>query len=182
MPQYNQSPLEQELRAEKLSLGLPWRILLLAIIVFGATVFIYFGMLLGYKPYLNSQLKKVDSEISILSEKVGEEQQNNLTEFYSQLTNIQRLFNSHILSSNVFGLLEENTNKGVFFASMNLSVKEKEVRLDGIASSYKILAEQLELFRLNPKIEQIYLKNSQLREGAVSFTINLILKSGVLSL
>ncbi|MEE8131879.1 MAG: PilN domain-containing protein [Candidatus Paceibacterota bacterium] len=182
MPQHNQSLLEQELKAEKLPVGLPWRILLLAIIVFSAMVFIYLGMLLGYRPYLNSQIKKVEQEISELNKKIDEGEQKNLTEFYSQLANIQKLFNSHIAASNIFDFLEENTHQDVYFISMDLSIKDREVKLAGLSSSYKVLAEQLELLRLSHQTEQVFLKDSQLKEGSVSFIIDLILKPEIFSL
>ncbi|HDH31156.1 MAG TPA: hypothetical protein ENH26_00025 [Candidatus Wolfebacteria bacterium] len=179
--QHNQSLLEKELKTEKLSVGLPWKILLLAVILFGFTIFIYLSMIIGYRPYLNSQLSKVSQGISVFDERVDKEQQKNLTEFYSQLTNIQKLFNSHILASNIFDLLEENTHQGVYFVSMNLSAQENEARLKGLASSYRILSEQLELFRLNPKIEQVFLNNSKIKDGDIGFTIDIVLKSRVLS-
>ena len=79
MPQYTNSALEQELRKpERLPVGWPWRLLVFVVIIFGVTVATYLGMILGYKPYLNSQVKNLDAKITSLSQAVDEEQQKNL--------------------------------------------------------------------------------------------------------
>lgn len=179
--QYNQSPLEKELKTpEQLPVNLPWRILFVSIIAFGIMVFIYLGMLFGYKPFLDSQIKKVDMEISSLSKEIGKEQLKELITFYSQLTNIQKLFDSRVLASNVFDFLEETTHQNVYFTLMNLSTQKREVRLEGLSPSYRVLAEQLELFRKNPQVGQVFLRSSNLEEGSINFMINLILKPGAL--
>ncbi len=179
----NKSSFEQELtRAGKLPTGLPWRLLLLAFIIFGAVVFIYLGMIFGYEPYIDSQFKKVEQEISELNASIEKEQQKNLIEFYSQLVNIQELFNSHILTSNIFDFLEKNTYPSVYFTSIDFSISKKEGKINGLTSSYNILAQQLELFRLSPEVEKVILNDSRLlKGGTVNFAITLILKQETLS-
>jgi len=176
MPQYTQSALEEELkRAEKLPVGWPWRLLLFSIIVLGATVASYLGISLGYKPYLNSQIKTLDAKIAGLSQSVGEEQQKNLVTLYSQLNNIKKLLDSHTNASKIFDLLEKNTKPQIYYFSLNLSLAGKNIELDGSAPSFGVLAEQLEVFKQIPEIQKVSLGDSiAMPDGSVNFSIRLI--------
>lgn len=178
MPQYTNSALEQELKKpERLPVGWPWRLLVFVVIIFGVTVATYLGMTLGYKPYLDSQIKTLDAKITNLSQAVGEEQQKNLVGLYSQLVNIQSLLNSHPVASKIFDFLEKNTHQQIYYTALNLSLTEKSVKLEGIAVNYGILAQQLELFRKTSEIEKVFLDDSRLtEEGNIRFSIRLIFK------
>ncbi len=184
MPQYTQTALEEELRrAERLPVGWPWRLLLFSIIVFGATIAGYLGITLGYKPYLNSQIKTLDSKVANLTQTVGEEQQKNLVSLYSQLTNIQNLLNSHVAASKVFDLLEKNTQPQVYYLSLNFSLAGRDMQLDGSAPNYGVLAQQLEVFKQIPEIEKISLGDSVVvDDGTVHFSLRLIFKPAFVNL
>jgi hypothetical protein len=179
MPQYTNSALEQELKKpERLPVGWPWRLLVFVVIIFGVTVATYLGMTLGYKPYLDSQIKTLDAKITNLNQAVDEEQQKNLVGLYSQLVNIQSLLNSHPVASKFFDFLEKNTHQQIYYTALNLSLTEKSAKLEGIAVNYIILAQQLELFRKIPEIEKVFLDDSRLtEEGSIRFSIRLIFKS-----
>ena len=175
--QYPQSILEEELkRGEKLLVGWPWRLLVFTIIVFGIMVAGYLGMQLGYKPYLNSQIKSLDAKITNLSQVVDEEQQKNLITLYSQWINIQNLLNSHTVPSKLFDFLEKNTHSQIYYLSLNLSLMEKSIRLEGMSPNYNILTQQLELFQRASEIEKVFLENAQNSEGGIRFSIQLIFK------
>jgi len=178
MPQYTQSALEEGLkRAERLPIGWPWRLLLFSIIVFGATLAIYLGIGLGYKSYLNSQIKTIDTKIAGLSQTVGEDEQKNLVNLYSQLVNIQNLLNSHISASKIFAWLEKSTAAQIYYLSLNLSVPAKEIQLEGSAPNYNILAQQLELFRQAPEISKVFLGDSTaMDDGTIRFSMRLTIK------
>ncbi len=175
---YTTSVLEEQLkRGERLPVGWPWRLLTFTIIVFAIILSIYFGMILGYNPYLNLQIKNLDQKITELSQTIDETQQKTLIDFYSQLVNVQDLLNSHTICSRFFDFLEKNTHQNVYYLSLNLSLAEKNARIDGIVPNYNILAQQLELFRKAPEIERVFLDDSRVVEGGgIRFTSRLILK------
>lgn len=176
--QYTKSVLEEQLKiGEKLSVGLPWRLLIFTIIIFGAMTFLYLGMVFGYKPYLNSRAKNLDKEIANLTASIGEEQQKSLVNFYSQLVNAKNLLANHSTALKFFEFLEKNTYPQVNYLFLNLSLAEKKLKLDGNASNYKVLVQQLELFRQAPEIDRIFLDDSKLGEDNVHFSIQLIFKS-----
>lgn len=172
------SLLEEQLKkSERLPVGWPWRLLVFTTIVFGVTVATYFGMVLGYKPYLNSRVKNLDQEITGLSQAIDEQQQKSLVNFYSQLINIQDLLTSRQTASTFFDFLEKNTHQNVYYQSLNLSLPEKNVKIEGNASNYNVLVQQLELFRRAPEIERVLLDDSRLGEGGgIRFSIRFIFK------
>ena len=180
MAQYTKSALEEELRRpEGLPVGWPWRLLLFMAIVFGVSAAVYLGMTMGYKPYLNSQIRTLDEKINQLTQSVDEEQQKSLIAFYSQLVNINNLLKSRSQSSKFFGFLENNTSGRVYYNSVDLSLAEKNAKLNGIAPNYSVLAEQIELFRRAPEIAKISLESSLVDDSGVNFVVSLSLKEGI---
>jgi lipopolysaccharide export LptBFGC system permease protein LptF len=181
MPQYTNT-LEQFRTPEKLPVGWPWRLLVFALIVFAFMVAIYFGMVFGYTPYLNSQANSLDKQINSLSQSVNQEQQKNLANFYSQLINVQTLLASHQNPSKLFDFLEKNTNQNVYYQSLELAAAEKTLKLTGNASDYNILVQQLELFRRDPRVESVFLDSSGLgATGGTDFSIRVIFKPELMS-
>ena len=105
-----QSALEEQLKkGEQLSIGWPWRLLTLMIVVFSLSVFIYIGMMFGYKPYLNSQVKELENEIFFLNQSIDKTKQEQLISLYSQFANVQKLIDAHGITSGIFDLMEKNT-------------------------------------------------------------------------
>jgi len=175
---YNQSILEQELRrGEKVEAGLPWRLLVFSAFLFGLLFFVYLGMQFGYKPYLNSRIKNLDSKINNLNQVIDEGERKRLIDMYSQFINIQDLLKSHTVPSRLIELLEKNTQSQIYYLSLNFSLTDKSLRLEGVSPNYNILAQQLELFQRIPEIERVNLDNSQLLgNGDIRFSIKLIFK------
>ncbi len=176
--QYTRTALEEQLsQKERLPVGWPWRLLSFTLIILGLTVITYLGMTFGYKPYLNSRIKNLDAEIANLSQSVDEEQQKNLTNFYSGLVNIQKLLASHPATSKLLDFLGRNTNQKIYYLSLNMSWSEKNLKLDGVAPDYDAITQQLELFRRAPEIENVFLDDSRaLDQGGIRFSIRFVFK------
>ena len=71
------------------------------------TVAIYFGLTLGYQPYLQSQLSRVKDQVSVLNQSVTAGDQAQLINFYSQISNLQALLKKHAHTSQLFSWLEQ---------------------------------------------------------------------------
>ncbi len=172
------SILEEELKkGEKLPVGWPWRLLTFMIIFFLVVVSVYAGMILGYKPYLNSQIKNLDEKLADMNQSVDEQQQKDLINFYSQLVNIGDMLKSHPMPSKIFDFLESNTHQNIYYLSLNLSAAEKNAKIEGVASDYNVLTQQLELLRKVPETEAVFLEDSRINEGGgIRFMIRLLLK------
>lgn len=160
-------PNQQSSRArEYASVGFPWRVLVIAIVVFGLSILVYAGMAFGYTPYLTSQIKSVDGEFTALSESLDADQQQNLIDFYSQLYNIDTLSNTHVYPSHFFDFLERNTYPTVRFSLLQLNVSGGEARLEGIADDFAILSDQISVFQNSPDVASVTLDASRQRDAA----------------
>ncbi|MEK7624369.1 MAG: PilN domain-containing protein [Patescibacteria group bacterium] len=180
MPQYSKNVAEQFLGPEKLPVGWPWRMFLFSVIVFALTLLIYFGMIFGYKPYLETERQSLDKKINEIGGAVSETDRENFIKFYSQLVNIQTLLNNHISGSNIYTFLEKNTNQGVYYEGASLSVPEHFLRLEGIARSYDNLVQQLVVFEQAPEIKKVILEESRTADKGVSFSIQVTFKPELL--
>lgn len=180
MPQqFVKNPFDQ-FEPEKLPVGWPWRLLSVALILFLGSIFVYFGLVFGYGPYLESQIKKADNEIQALTDTVSKEDQEKFIQFYSQLSNLKSLLDGHIFSSNIFPQLEKITNKKVYYSAVNIKIEGRVMELDGVADSYAVLGEQLEAFNQTKEISRYILNQSQAEEGVVRFKVTLYLNDSLI--
>ncbi len=158
---YTRSLLEEELkRGERLQVVLPWKLFSLSFFIFIGAIVVYLGMNFGYVPYLNTQIKNIDKDIESLSQSVGEQEKNELINFYSQLVNINKLIDSQAKASAVLSFLEKNTHKKVRYTSLAFDAKSDELRISGVASSYEVISEQLNIFSQAPEVESVFLDSS----------------------
>ncbi|OGY63091.1 MAG: hypothetical protein A2745_01585 [Candidatus Harrisonbacteria bacterium RIFCSPHIGHO2_01_FULL_44_13] len=172
--------LVDKFETERLPTGWPWRLFLFSFLLFAATVVSYFGLSLGYKPFLNRQIAGKEAEVNQLAAAVPEAEQENFIRFYSQLANLEKVLNNHVVSSALFPFLERNTNVQIYYNILDFSASEKRLTLDGVAQNYDILAQQLEAFTQAKEVERFLINESQLSEGKIRFRVSLFLAPQVL--
>lgn len=166
----------ENLNAGKITVGWPWRLFIFSLIFFSVFLSAYFGLRFGYRGYLQSQIDKKDQEIAALAQSVPQEEQRTLLKFYNQLSNLQEILGSHVESTKLFNFLQKNTNQKVFYNTLNLSVAEKKISLDGVASSFDVLAQQLEAFKRAPEVERLLMSQADNKDGKVNFRLVLFVK------
>ncbi|MEK7481844.1 MAG: hypothetical protein AAB607_00550 [Patescibacteria group bacterium] len=160
-----QSALEEQLKkGEQLPVGWPWRLLTLMLVVFSLSIFIYIGMLFGYKPYLNSQVKTLESDIAFLNQSIDKAKQEQLIGLYSQFANVQKLIDSHSITSGIFDLMEKNTYSSVRYNNLTVDVNGREIVIDGAAPDYDTLIKETALFDSLPEIESVILSNAKISD------------------
>jgi len=179
MAQYYNNAIAEKLGQEKLSVGWPWRLFSFSFLIILAAVVVYFGLAFGYKNFLTDRVNDVDFEIQQLSESIPQDQQDKLIKFYGQLANLQTLLNNHIISSNIFPILERNTNQGVFYNSAEFKMTDRRLVLEGVANSYQVLSQQLEAFNRVPDIDKVIVNESYLSSGRVAFRLFIILNEKI---
>src|SRR3989344_5147872 len=84
---------------EKLTVGWPWRFFLFSILMIITFLVVYFGLTLGYRPFLESLIEEQNIEINQLGQTISQQDQQGFINFYSQLANLQNILNSHVTSS-----------------------------------------------------------------------------------
>ncbi len=176
---YDPSLLSEQLKKrEVVPTGWPWQLFTLGIIAFIMTIVIYFGIKIGYTPYLNSKITVEEKKISDFAKSVSDSQKKELIGFYSQFVNAQSILDAHRISSKFFDNLESNTHQSVYFTDLNLSTVEKTVRISGIAPDFDVLSNQLDLFKKIPGVVKVSIDNAQARAGAgISFSVLIVFNS-----
>lgn len=159
------------------SVGFPWRLLIISVVVFGLCVLVWAGISFGYIPYLNSQISNSDSAFKSLSSKIDINQQQNLTDFYSQLYNVQTLETTHVYASRLFDFLEKNVYPNVRLTSLQAGVTGGDLSFDGVATDYSVLTNEMAVLKSDPNILTVSLDSSRQRAakdgGGVSFSIRM---------
>lgn len=175
MPAYpnNISGIQSQLLKETLPVGWPWRFLTIMVIVFLAVVLSYFGLEFGYKPYLEKQLNTVQNQINDATNAIVSDQSRNYLGFYSQILNIETLLKTHTNPSAFLPFLASSTNPMVSYTAVKVTVPQDKIDISGAASSYAVLASQLQAYENSPEVTRTVLEGSQAAAGAVSFQVTL---------
>ena len=167
---------------ERLPVGWPWRLFVFTLILLALSFLVYLGLNFGYKAFLNKSIDGLNSTLNSLSFQVAPTEREGFITFYSQLSNLQKLLASHIISSKVFPVLEGLTDQRVSYSTLNISVVDRTVTVDGVAKDYAALASQLAIYEQSPEVEKVILENSALTNKAVRFTAKVTLKDEVFHL
>jgi hypothetical protein len=174
MAEYNNSN-NALVSPESFGAGLPWKIFIFSLILLGAVVGSYLGLVLGYRPFLNNRIAAVQQSIDDLAASVSVEEQEDLLRFYSQIVNLKTLLDKHISLAKFFPFLEQQTNRRVSYDVAFLNTQNRELILEGVAESYPVLAEQLQALHQAPEVASYTLSQSQTAEGRVRFRIVAVL-------
>lgn len=180
-PQNIQNNFSGESSYTPASLGLPWRILLFAIILFAFSLFILLGLKFGYSSYIDNKDKSLDQKIDDLATKISQDQQKTLISFYSQLNNLKDVLGKHRFSIRVFDLLEKYTIPSVYFNGATIHIEANRVQLSGFAKSTEDLVEQLGVFDRVSEFSNSVLQQMNFVPQGVGFTVILSTKADALS-
>ena len=181
-----QLPINSNLRDqfvnEQIPVGLPWRLLTFSVIVFGFSLFIYFGLKFGYETYLNARAEQLDKNIEELASRVSKEEQQDFINFYSQLVNLEKVLNRHKFSSNIYGFLERNTLPLVYYYEGDFLVGDGTLGLKGRADSLEVLVQQLGVFDKASELEKTVLDQMSFEGNDVNFSATLTFQPEFLKL
>jgi hypothetical protein len=139
--------------------GWSWRIFMFSFFILVIVVAFYIGLNFGFKPYLNSQINKLNLELKQISQSVSGGDQNKLILFYSQAANISNLLKNRKAVSPLFLWLEKNTITDVSFNKFNLNTVGNQLNLGGIAKSKESALNQVLVFQSSPEIKSVVLNN-----------------------
>ncbi len=175
-PVNSNSQSNQELAAEDVAVGWPWRLLFFSFFIFLLSIFIYFGLNYGYKSYLQGQIDFYNGELAKLSSQVSVEDQERFVNFYSQLFNLQKILADHPFSSNLFRFLEKDTIPPVYFSEVAFKKADGSFTLRGISNNFENLSSQLAIFAKAPEVAKPLLNNVSLQKDGVSFSLSLTMQ------
>ena len=165
---------------EDLSMGLPWKIFLLALVIFGATLAGYLGLVLGYRPYLDLRIQSINNETKALAESVSVEEQKKLSQFYNQVGSLKTLLDNHVKLGKVMSFIEAKTNKKTYFENASWNAKNRTLTIEGVAESYRVLSEQLEAFSRAEEVEHYAMNQSNTTDNHVRFHAEIVFYNTVI--
>ena len=142
---------------------------------------IYFGLTLGYAPYLQNQLKSTQAQVTTLNNSISASQQSEIIDFYSQIVNLQTLLREHTFPSQFFSWLEQNTEANVYYQSLALTAKD-QVALAGVAKSEADVNQQIAIFEDSSAVSSVNVSSVTaplLGGSAWNFSVTLILNPSV---
>lgn len=179
---YTQSALQTELSKQReASIGWPWRLMTLSLIVLLTVVAVYAGMKFGFKDaYLQSQIENANADAADLLKTVSADEQKQIFNFYSQLSNIDALLDKRGKGLTYLDLIEKNTLKAVTYSSLNVTVGDKTATIDleGKATAYGVIVQQMDLYKKMPNVKELDLLGARVAGQAadgVTFSLKIII-------
>jgi hypothetical protein len=140
-------------------------------------VFLYVGIIYGYKPYLEGEVTKLDAQIATFAQEVPVDEQAKIVGFYSQLGNLKSLLSQHAATSPLFDWLEKHTQANIYFTKLTLNVQTRQVGLTGVAKNVEDVSSQLAILQANENVARTNLSNvSILPSGVWQFDASIIFK------
>lgn len=142
---------------------------------------VYVGMKFGFEDaYLKNALSNAESQSAKTSKTVSADEQKQIFNFYSQLSNIDALLKKQGKGSVVLDAIEQNTLRAVVYTSADVRVDEKgiTIKMDGKTPSYSLVVQQMELYKKMGSVKDVRLLGA--RVGVVAtdgivFSIQIVL-------
>jgi len=145
------------------------------------TIAIYLGLTVGYEPYLQSQLTNVQNQVNTLGNSVSASEQSQLINFYSQIANLQTLLQQHVVSSQFFSWLEQNTEANVHYQSLAMTQGD-QVTLLGAAANEADVNQQIAIFENSPEVSSVTISNVSaptLLGSGWTFSVTLVMNPSI---
>ncbi|MDO8557530.1 MAG: hypothetical protein Q7R98_03685 [Candidatus Jorgensenbacteria bacterium] len=168
-----QGGMREQFADAQVSIGTPWRVLIISFIIFALAIFIELGLAFGYEGYLNGKIAAADSQIQTLAASVAQKQQEFVT-FYSQVVNLKSVLEKRSFTANVFTFLERNVIAPVYFTEADISTPRQEVALKGFAPTLGDLSRQIAVIEADQKnVKDVVLNEVNLQGGGVGFSFTI---------
>ena len=161
----------------------PWKALIFSMVILGLALMIYIGLRFGYKSFILSSIENAENRIIELERIIPKEEvEEEFIQFYSQLTNIRNLLESHTVITPFFIALEANTMENVGFSDMTINIGDRIARISGFAESYEILARQIAIYENMPGVERAVLTSARRVDNIVNFELRIALMPNLFKL
>lgn len=182
MAPLNVNNTAERFKAKPMTGGWSWRLIGFTFFFFFVVMASYLGIEFGYLNFLDSQRLGIESEVGKVTAEIPDADRENVAEFYSRLTNLTTVLNSHKGVSKVLPALEKATHPQVVYDSFDLQMRTRELVLSGRTASFEVLSRQLFAYQQTPEFERVLLQSSDLNENTVVFTVRLGLSSALFAL
>lgn len=145
--------------------------------IFLIVLVIYFGLTLGYEPYVSGETAQLNVQLSALAKTISPDDQAKFITYYSEIANLKTVLANHVTMSRFFGWLEANTEANVYYANLSFSTGNKVV-LAAVAQNEADVNQQLSIFENAPEVQNVsfsgttYASQSKAWQFTVTLTMN----------
>lgn len=163
------------------SSGIPKNFLLaaLAFLILAGALYL---LMAGYQKLATGQIENLDREIQDTVASLSSEEVERVLIIDAQLKGLRRLLPSHIFVSQIFSLLENNTNPQVTFTSLDLNVKENSIQLEGRAPSLTDISVQVAALKGVTYVTDVSLSDIKQETASYAFRMEVIFKKDLVLL
>lgn len=139
------------------------------------------GGLWWYNDSIVQKTALISNQIDEIQEQRDIKIEGALIELDKSIKNLDEVLKDRIYPVNIFSVLEDLVLPEVFFSSFTSNVSEALVNVHVIAKNYKILAEQMIVFKESLRIEDVEFSSINLEdEGGASADFNIYLNPDLL--
>ena len=173
-----QQVLEQLSREPPKTPGWSFGLLMFSAGLLFITLLVYFGLTLGYEPYLNGQISHLNAQIDAESKSISPADETHLITLYSEIANLKNILGSHVEFSQFLSWLEKNTEANVTYSQLSLS-NGNQISLTGSAAAEADVNQQIAIFEAAPEVKTVSLSNVTLSAptGQWQFNVTLVMNS-----
>lgn len=155
-------------------------ILRVGVVVFVGTA-VLSGGAFAYKQYLAKQIAGASQELDAAQKGFEESALRQSVDRDRKLQALADLLRGHLIPSNVFTILQENTLSQIRFVIFSYTAESRRIDLTGESGSYSALAQQVRVFESLPSVERVDFGGLTLGEkGLLNFKMTLVFKPGLL--
>jgi hypothetical protein len=147
--------------------GWSGQLLLFSGALFSITFIVYGGIVFGYKPHFEGRVKKLDAQIRTFTQQIPLKEQETLTAFYAQLTNIKTLLDRHVSLAPFWEWLEKHTHANVYYRQLSVDPVAGRVNFSAAGRSLGDVEEQLAVFERAKEVEEIMFQSVSVGEKGV---------------
>lgn len=129
----------------------------------------------------NKKLANLKEQLTKTETPEKEALEKEILEKREKINRFSKLVDSHLLTSQLFTLLESLTHDKVMFTSFKLSLDNKNISLSGKTDTFENLGEQILLFNESKRINNLELSDLSVgEEGKVKFNLSFSFNKEVL--
>ena len=160
--------------------GWSFGLLMFSGVIFFIALLAYFGLTLGYEPYLNGQISQLNAKIDALAKSISPDDQARFITFYSEITNLKSVLGNHVFFSQFLAWLEKNTQANVYYSHLAFS-SENRIMLTGNAKSVTDISQQIAIFEAAHEVNSVGLSAVSFLPASGQWQFNVTLTMGTLS-
>jgi len=157
---------------------------ILATLLFLASI-VTAGAVYGYAVYISGQIEDMDASLKVAIDQVDQSRVSEFSSLNSRLSSSKKVLNKHLVSSEIFNLLESLTLHSIRYTTLDYSAEPgglATLNLEGETNNYSSVALESDVFSRNPFVSTLNVSDLDVNElGKIVFSVSANLKTDLIS-